>query len=95
MKAVTTLGIVENYTWSTSANEIAQVVSRRTVYTEQQIEHLARTETKVMLFRLIHHFDNPVTYEELKRLRVISGPIQSIISISDESFSRILRAAER
>lgn len=95
MKAVTTLGIVENYTWSTSANEIAQVVSRRTVYTDQQIERMARTETKVMLFRLVHHFDNPVTYQELKRLRVVSGPIQSIINISDESFSRILRAAER
>lgn len=95
MKAVTTLGIVESYTWSNSADEIAQIVSRRTVYTEQQIEEMAHAETKVMLFRLIHHFDNPVTYQELKRLRVVSGPIQSIINISDESFSRILRAAER
>ena len=95
MKAVTTLGIVEDYTWTTSADAIAQIVSRRTVYTDRQIEQMARTETKVMLFRLIRHFDNPVSFEQLLRQRVVSGYIQSIIRISDESFSRVLRAAER
>ena len=95
MRAVTTLGIVESYDWSDSADEIARIVSRRTVYSDYQIEEMAQTETKVMLFRLISHFENPLPYAELRRLRVIRGPIQSITNISDESFSRILRATER
>lgn len=96
MKAVTTLGIVEHYSWSTSADEIARIVSRRTVYSYQQIEQMSqKSETKIMLFRLIKHFDNPITYQELQRQRIVSGPIQSITKISDESFSRIIRAAER
>jgi hypothetical protein len=33
-----------------------QIVSRQTMYTQQQIEEMARTETTVMLFRLIRHF---------------------------------------
>ena len=74
---------------------IARIVSRRTVYSDQQIEDMAQTETKVMLFRLICHLENSVSYADLKRLRVVQGPIQSIVKISDESFSRILRAAER
>lgn len=93
--AVTTLGVVESYTSSNSASEIARIVSRRTVYSDRQIEEMARTQTKVMLFRLIKHFENPVSFEELKRLRVVHGAIQSITEISDESFSRTLRAADR
>jgi len=95
MRALTTLGVVESYSWSASANEIAQIVSRRTVYSDNQIENMARTETKVMLFRLISHFENPLSFAELRRLRVVSGAIQSITIIPDESFSRILRATER
>lgn len=95
MRAVTTLGVVESYECSESAGEIAQIVSRRTVYSDRQIEEMAQTETKVMLFRLICHFEPPLPYADLKRLRVVSGPIQSITKISDESFSRILRATER
>lgn len=95
MRALTTLGVIEKYVWSESADEIARIVSRRTVYTNHQIEEMAQTETKVMLFRLIRHFENPLSYPELKRLRIVKGPIQSITNISDESFSRILRATER
>lgn len=95
MRAVTTLGVVESYSWSDSADEIARIVSRRTVYTDRQIEQMAQTETKVMLFRLICHFEPPLSFAELKRLRVVRGAIQSITHIPDESFSRIIRATER
>lgn len=95
MRAVTTLGIVESYERSQSADEIARIVSRRTVYSDRQIEEMAETETKVMLFRLISHFGNPLPYSQLRRLRVVRGPTQSITKISDESFSRILRATQR
>ena len=95
MRAVTTLGVVEQYEWSESADEIARIVSRRTVYSDRQIEEMAQRETKVMLFRLIRHLDNPIAFATLRRLRVVSGSIQSIIRISNESFSRTLQATER
>jgi GNAT superfamily N-acetyltransferase len=99
-KSITTLGVIERYEWMGRPEEIARLVSRRTVYSEGQIARMTREmrtgETKVMLFRLIKHFDNPVTYQQLQRpLRVVRGPIQSITNISDESFSRILAAADR
>ena len=95
-KAITTLGVVEQYECSESADEIARMVSRRTVYSGAQIVEMAQRETKVMLFRLVKHFDNPISFQSLRRpLRVVAGNIQSITHISDESFSRILRAAER
>ncbi len=98
--AITTLGVIERYEWMDQPEEIARLVSRRTVYSEGQIARMTRAmrtgETKVMLFMLIKHFDNPVTYQQLQRsLRVVRGPIQSITQISDESFSRILASANR
>jgi len=97
-KAITTLGVIERYEVMGQADQIARLVSRRTVYSEAQIAQMTRQNqrgaTKVMLFRLVKHFDNPVTYQQLQRpLRVVSGPIQSITHIPDESFSRILAAA--
>lgn len=94
MKAITTMGIVEHFETSTSASDIARLVSRRTVYSQQDIVEMAERPTKVILFRLIEHLPNRVTYNWLKHNHV-RGPIQSIRSITDESFSRILRAAGR
>ncbi|NYT66873.1 EVE domain-containing protein [Alcaligenaceae bacterium] len=95
-QAITTLGVVERYEAHTSAEQIAQLVSRRTVYSMIQIADMAKRTTKVMLFRLIQNFEHPVTYNQLqRRLRVVRGHPQSITEITDESFSRILRAADR
>lgn len=94
MKAITTLGIVEHFEASESATDIARLVSRRTVYSERDIVAMAERPTKVILFRLIEHLPNRVPYSWLRQNR-IRGPIQSIRSINNESFSRILRAAGR
>lgn len=95
LKAVTTLGVVESFDVYHSAEEIARRVSRRTVYSRDEIAEMARKPTKVMLFRLIEHLPTPVSYASLLNERIVGGPIQSIRKITDESFSRILRAARR
>ena len=94
VKAITTLVIVERVEVSESATDIARSVSRRTVYSEQEITSMAERPTKVILFRLIEHLPNRVPYSWLQQNRV-RGPFQSIRSITDESFSRILRTAGR
>lgn len=93
LRTITSLGVVERYEMSQSATEIARLVSRRTVYSQPEIEEMATTPTKVMLFRLVQHLTTPIAYTWLRQNRVISGPIQSILRIDDESFSRILHAA--
>lgn len=93
--AVTTVGIVECYEIHDSATNIMQLVSRRTVYSQRDIEEMAATPTKVMLFRLVRHFSAPITYSTLMQKNIVSGPIQSITKISDDSFSRLLRPSQR
>jgi hypothetical protein len=56
---------------------------------------MAASLTKVILFRLVEHLPKPVSYDRLLTSGVVSGPIQSIREVSDESFSRVLAAAGR
>lgn len=94
-KTVTSIGIVERYEVHKNALNIMQLVSRRTVYSQTEIETMAKTSTKVMLFRLIGHFDKPISYINLTQENIVSGPIQSITKISDDSFFRILKLSQR
>lgn len=95
LKAITTLGIVEHFEVSESAVDIARLVSRRTVYSERDIVAMAKRPTKVMLFRLIEHLPNQVSYDWLRQNRVVRGHIVTIREINDGSFSSVLRAAGR
>jgi GNAT superfamily N-acetyltransferase len=94
-KSVTSIGVVDRFEVLNDAAKIASLVSRRTVYAIEQIDEMAKRPTKVILFRLVKHLPKPVSYALLQRDHVIKGPIQSIRKITDESFSKILAAADR
>lgn len=94
-KAVTSIGVVEQFEVSADGAQIASLVSRRTVYSIGEIDELAKKPTKVILFRLIGHLSAPVPYEKLMQDGVVTGPIQSIRKVSDASFSRVLTASRR
>lgn len=88
--AVTTIGVVERYETHTEAARIMQLVSRRTVYSQTEIETMTNKSVRVMLFRLVGHFNNPIPLASLKQNANVSGKLMSITKISDDSFSRIL-----
>ena len=94
-RAITSLGIVEDYQALTDAAEIARLVSRRTVYTMQDIEQMARKPTKVMLFRLVRHFNSPPRHDWLQSNHVINGNIQSIRTLGTEAYQAIIDHADR
>ncbi|MCA3459142.1 MAG: N-acetyltransferase [Rhodobacter sp.] len=94
-RAVTTLGVVDRFEILDDATKIASLVSRRTVYTQQEIVAMSARQTKVFLFRYIEHFPNPVPYGELLRQDIAAGPIQSLRRIDDAQFDRLVRAAGR
>lgn len=94
-KAVTSIGVVEQFEISDDGAQIASLVSRRTVYSLDEIDSLAEKPTKVILFRLVDHLPKSVSYERLLQDRVVTGPIQSIRKVSDASFARVLAAARQ
>lgn len=94
-RAVTTLGVVDRFEILRDASKIASLVSRRTVYNQDEIVQMAERETKVFLFRCIQHFASPVTHDELLSENIASGPIQSLRRIDDAKFHRLVQSATR
>jgi GNAT superfamily N-acetyltransferase len=89
-RAITSIGVVENYVTLKDPDNIASRVKRRTVYSMEEIQQMAAKPARVMLFRLVRHFENPLPQVVLERKRILNGPPQSITRISHESFERIL-----
>lgn len=92
--AVTSLGIVESYETLEDPDIIVRRVKRRTVYSMKEISQMAERPTRVMLFRLMKHFQHPLNLEWLKRNRVTKGAPQSIMKISDAAFEGVLAHGE-
>lgn len=89
-RAVTSFGVVEYYEPHKDPALIASHVRRRTVYSMPEIEEMAKKSTKVMLFRLVKHFNQPVSQSWLESNGILKGPPQSIVALSHDSFERIL-----
>ncbi len=89
-RAITSVGVVESYASLQDAGLIAGKVKRRTVYSMEEIQKMAKKPTKVMLFRLITHFHHPLQQAILENSGILKGAPQSIVKISDQAFEKIL-----
>jgi len=90
LKAITSIGVIESVHDLADTDKIVPLVSKRTVYSFDDISEMAEKRTKIILFRLAMHFEQPVTYQWLQSEGVINGQIQTIRKISDVSFRRIV-----
>ena len=90
LKAITSVGVVESAHQSQDADKILQLVSKRTVYSYDEIKAMSQKQTKVLLFRLAAHCKNDVSYDWLLSEGVVHGYIQTIRKITDESFQKII-----
>lgn len=89
-RAVTSIGVVERYETQSDADAIIARVKRRTVYSMDDIAKMAKKPTRVMLFRLVRHLQNPRAQTWLEQTGVLRGAPQSITNISHEKFEQIL-----
>lgn len=78
------IGIVEETLISSSSEEIARAVGKRTVYTLKEIEELCRRAVLTILFRQARVFRPPIPYIELIRGGVFSRPPQSVMALEGE-----------
>lgn len=89
-KAITSIGVVENYDSLQDAEAIARCVKRRTVYSMDEITEIAQKLTRVMLFRIIKHLKKPLGQDYLKINNILNFVPQSITKISNDTFERII-----
>ena len=89
---ITSLGVVESiHMRLTNPDEIMRIVGKRTVYSRDEIEKMAKKPTTVLLFYHIGHLPNPISFLVLKEVGALSGPPQSICGIDEKSYREIIR----
>jgi hypothetical protein len=85
LKAVSNLGIVEKTVVTRNPDEVVKNVGKRTVYSFSEVSGLCKkNEVLVILFWHCGILNKPISYNELKRKGVLSGPPQSIQHINEE-----------
>lgn len=93
-RALTTIGIVDDFKILNDPSEIAALVKRRTVYSFDEIQRMSKKEVKVILFRLVKHISLTITFDELKSLGVLSGTPQSIVKLDEQKYRVIKNATQ-
>jgi hypothetical protein len=89
-KSITSLGVVEKIYYNVkSGNDILNLVGKRSVYTKDEINKIAKKPTLVILFRHHFHFPRHISLSYLKELKVLKGAPQSIMEISHEKYIMI------
>ncbi|GAB6142221.1 hypothetical protein JCM14076_29500 [Methylosoma difficile] len=92
--ALTSYGIVDQFYIESDPEKILQWVSKRTVYSNKEIQCMKGKAVKIILFRLVGHFENQISFSTLQRLNIIKGAIQSITKISNCKIKTIINEAK-
>ncbi len=97
-QAITTIGVVENWTATSSFEELVRSTAKRSVFSEEELEALLHDRDaplKVIDFLLIGHLERPVFLEELLATGVLAGGApQSICSVQFGSLGSLVNGAE-
>lgn len=92
-KAITTYGVVDQFHIESDADKIFQWVSKRTVYSIEEIQAMAGKDVKVILFRFIRHLEQKVTYDRLLSAGIVKGSIQSITQLDKKTAGLLIHEA--
>ncbi len=65
------------------------MISKRSVFSLEELEELLQSEVSVILFIHSKTYDYKISYEELVELGVVNGPVQSTQSLSHENYLMI------
>jgi rRNA-processing protein FCF1 len=92
-QAITYLGVVESVQEASGIDELLRMTAKRTAYLRSDLQKLfERPGTiRVIEFMAIGPMKPPLGFEDLKRLGILSGPPQSLMSIDDEAFAKLGR----
>lgn len=92
--AITSYGIVDQFYIENDPEKIFQWVSKRTVYSYDEIVSMSGKNIKIILFRLVGHLENYISFNKLKQLQVIAGSPQSVTRITGYKIKNIIDEAK-
>ncbi len=89
-KALTSIGVVEKILYDvTDPDVIAIEVGKRTVYTREEIEFMAKKPTTIILFNLNFHFSRAIKLYDLQAKGILTNAPRSIQEIHQKNYLKI------
>lgn len=92
LHAITSIGIVEKvYSGLTDSDKILRLVGKRTVFSREEVDALAKNPVSVFLFRHHLHLKGIITLNELIKNGIVSGWPQSVTEIDHKKYLELKR----
>jgi hypothetical protein len=91
LHTISFVGVLEEARRSEDVEAIAKLVFRRTVYSYEQIEAMARQPTLALLFRQDRILAEPITLAEARASQLLLAAPQSIATVRAEGFEWLMR----
>jgi hypothetical protein len=89
-KEVTSLGVCEKVEYGvTDADEVQDIVGRRSVFSRHELEERTESPSTVILFKWHFDLENPLHYKVLLDEDVLSGPPQTTQKLSEKAYHYI------
>ena len=88
-KSIECVGVVEKAEQIDDINRLRSIVSKRTVYSDQELIDLLSSQLLVLLFRHVKYIDVPIGYDEMENAGIKGYP-QSIREISHECYHKLM-----
>jgi len=88
--SITSIGVVESFIQNqTKTEDVIKLVSKRTVYTKDEIDDFVKKPTSILLFLHHVHLRKPINLFQLKQIGALNAAPQSIVEISNQSYKKI------
>ena len=85
-RSITTIGIVDNvFNNFSSPEELFHMAIKRTVYSLDAIKKLYKPTSKLILFKYYKSLNNPISYDELIKEKIINNVPMSIVKIKNKN----------
>lgn len=85
-QGISNIGIVESIKIVDNLKELLQIISKRSVFSLDELERFIENEVLVILFINSKNYLNKISYDELIDLNIIKGPVQNIQSLNHEKY---------
>jgi hypothetical protein len=88
IKSIEPVGILDTVIYTKDVEVIKNLVKRKTVYSDADLEELAagKKDVTVLLFRLACYLPKPIKFDDIKTLESCSNKFQTITTLTEQDY---------
>jgi predicted nucleic acid-binding protein len=91
IKSIEPVGVLDEVVYTKDIDEIKKLVRRKTVYSDTDLEQMARGKqaVTVLIFRLLYYLESPVKFQSIKTLESYTNNFQTITTLTETDYNHL------